>query len=86
MDVLLAMKEAGIIPGVMIDISDGLSSELLHLCKASGIGCQVYDDRIPVAKETREVAGEFSLGTAGGSFTRRGGLRIAFHRSPVRFR
>ncbi|MFO7670206.1 MAG: thiamine-phosphate kinase [Bacteroidales bacterium] len=60
-DVLLAMKEAGIIPGAMIDISDGLSSELLHLCKASGIGCQVYDDRIPVAKETREVAGEFRM-------------------------
>jgi thiamine-monophosphate kinase len=60
-DVLLALKEAGITPGAMIDISDGLSSELLHICKASGCGCQVYDDRIPVAEETKEAAAEFNL-------------------------
>ncbi|MEN8157847.1 MAG: thiamine-phosphate kinase [Bacteroidota bacterium] len=60
-DVLLALKEAGILPGAMIDISDGLSSELLHICKASGCGCQVYDDRIPIAEETTKAAGEFEL-------------------------
>lgn len=60
-DVLLALKEAGITPSSMIDISDGLSSELLHLCKASGIGCQVYDDRIPLAEETKEAAEEFQM-------------------------
>jgi len=60
-DVLLALKEQGITPGAMIDISDGLSSELLHLCKASACGCQVYDDRIPIADETREAAGEFQM-------------------------
>ncbi|MFH0758283.1 MAG: thiamine-phosphate kinase [Bacteroidota bacterium] len=60
-DVLLALKEAGVKPGAMIDISDGLSSELLHICKASNCGCQVYDERIPVAGETAEVAGEFQL-------------------------
>jgi len=60
-DVLLALKEAGITPSSMIDISDGLSSELLHLCKASGIGCQVYDERIPMAEETRTAAEEFQL-------------------------
>lgn len=60
-DVLLELKEAGLTPGAMIDISDGLSSELLHICKASNCGCQVYDDRIPVAEETKEAAGEFQL-------------------------
>jgi len=60
-DVLLALKEAGINPGAMIDISDGLSSELLHICKASGIGCQVYDERIPMADETKEAAEEFQM-------------------------
>jgi thiamine-monophosphate kinase len=60
-DVLLALKESGIAPGAMIDISDGLSSELLHICKASGCGCQVYDERIPVARETEGAAAEFQM-------------------------
>ncbi len=60
-DVLLKLKEAGITPGAMIDISDGLSSELLHICKASECGCQVYDERIPVADETAEAAREFQM-------------------------
>ncbi len=60
-DVLLSLKEAGVKPGSMIDISDGLSSELLHICKASGCGCQVYDERIPVVEETKEAAAEFHM-------------------------
>jgi thiamine-monophosphate kinase len=60
-EILLALKEGGIVPGAMIDISDGLSSELLHICKASECGCQVYDERIPIADETREAASEFQL-------------------------
>ncbi|MFO7935790.1 MAG: thiamine-phosphate kinase [Bacteroidales bacterium] len=60
-DVLLALKEAGVSPPSMIDISDGLSSDLLHICKASGCGCQIYHDRIPVADETRKAAEEFQM-------------------------
>lgn len=60
-EVLLKLKEAGIVPGAMIDVSDGLASELLHICKASDCGCQVYDDRIPIAQETIEVAEEFQM-------------------------
>jgi thiamine-monophosphate kinase len=60
-DVLLELKEAGIKPGAMIDISDGLSSELLHICKQSECGCQVYDDRIPMADETAQAAREFQM-------------------------
>ncbi|MGW8315817.1 MAG: thiamine-phosphate kinase, partial [Bacteroidales bacterium] len=58
---LLDLKEAGIVPGAMIDISDGLSSELLHICKHSKCGVQVYSDRIPIADETIRAAGEFQL-------------------------
>jgi thiamine-monophosphate kinase len=60
-DILLELKEAGVKPGAMIDISDGLSSELLHICKASECGCQVYDERIPMAEETKEAAEEFQM-------------------------
>jgi thiamine-monophosphate kinase len=60
-EVLMSLKEAGIVPGAMIDISDGLSSELIHICKASGCGCQVYSDRIPVAGETAAAAAEFGI-------------------------
>ena len=60
-DILLALKDAGVTPTSMIDISDGLSSELLHICKSSRCGCQVYADRIPVAGETADAAGEFNL-------------------------
>ncbi len=60
-DVLLDLKEAGIRIGAMIDISDGLSSDLLHICKSSDCGVQIYDDRIPVARETTEAASEFGM-------------------------
>ena len=45
----------------MIDVSDGLASELLHLCKASNLGCIIYDEKIPVDQETFRVAREFNL-------------------------
>jgi len=61
LDALMAMKEAGIKPASMIDVSDGLASELLHICKASSCGCQVYDDRIPIADESVAAAGEFGM-------------------------
>jgi len=60
-DVLLKMRELGVLPTSMIDISDGLSSELLHICKQSDCGVVVYQDRIPVDNETGEAAVEFAL-------------------------
>ena len=60
-EVLLDLKEEGIVPGAMIDISDGLSSELLHICKRSKCGVQVYNDRLPIADETIRAAGEFQM-------------------------
>ncbi len=55
------LKEIGVKPTAMIDISDGLSSELLHLCKQSGVGCSIYEDKIPIDAQTYSVAEEFNL-------------------------
>ena len=45
----------------MIDISDGLSSEVLHLCKASKVGCNIYEEKIPLDKQTKDFAEELSI-------------------------
>ena len=45
----------------MMDVSDGLSSELLHICKDSGVGCRVYEDRIPIDYQTAVMAEELNM-------------------------
>ena len=45
----------------MIDISDGLSSEILHLCKNSGLGCRAYEEKIPISQESLDTCEEFKL-------------------------
>ncbi len=60
-DIISFLSENSIRPTSMIDISDGLSSELMHICTQSGKGCRVYQDRIPVSEETAKVAEELNL-------------------------
>lgn len=60
-DVVQALRETGIRPTSMIDISDGLSSEMLHLCHDSGTGCRIYEERIPLDYQTVVAAEEFNL-------------------------
>lgn len=60
-DVIAEMRELGIKPTAMMDISDGLSSELLHICKESGVGCRVYEDRIPIDYQTAVMAEELNM-------------------------
>lgn len=60
-DIVKELAEAGIMPTSMIDVSDGLSSELLHLCKASKTGCRVYEDRIPIDYQTAVMAEELNM-------------------------
>ncbi|MBI3139595.1 MAG: thiamine-phosphate kinase [Sphingobacteriales bacterium] len=50
-----------IVPTAMMDISDGLSSEILHLCKDSNLGCVVYEDKIPVSEEMKKAAFKFEI-------------------------
>jgi len=60
-DVIDFFAEQGIVPTSMIDISDGLSSEILHICKQSNVGCQLNEEFVPVAKETYDKALEFGI-------------------------
>ncbi len=55
-DIVELLDKLQIVPTSMIDISDGLSSEILHICNQSGVGCRLYEDKIPVAEETRSLA------------------------------
>lgn len=60
-DIIHRLKEAKVKPTAMIDISDGLASELLHICQKSSLGCAVYEDKIPVDVTTVNVAKEFQI-------------------------
>lgn len=60
-DIIQFLDELGVKPTSMIDISDGLASEVLHLCRASGVGCHVYDEKIPIDPTTYHAARDFNL-------------------------
>ena len=60
-EVLEKLREENIRPTSMIDISDGLSSELMHICKQSGVGCRIYEERIPIDYQTAIMAEELNL-------------------------
>ncbi|MBN2787368.1 MAG: thiamine-phosphate kinase [Paludibacteraceae bacterium] len=60
-DIVKQLDEKGIIPTSMIDISDGLSSEVMHICTQSKVGCRVYEDRIPIDYQTASMAEEFNM-------------------------
>lgn len=60
-DVLEKLREAGVKPTSMIDISDGLASEVLHLSKDSVLGCRIYENKLPIDVVTADVAAEFQI-------------------------
>lgn len=60
-DIIAELAKRNIAPTAMMDISDGLSSELLHICKQSDTGCRIYEDRIPIDYQTASMAEEFNL-------------------------
>lgn len=60
-DVVELLRQANIHPTAMMDISDGLSSELLHICKQSGCGCRIYEQNIPIDYQTAVMAEEFNM-------------------------
>jgi len=61
MDVIHELGDLGILPTSMIDISDGLASEIFHLCKQSQKGVCIYEEKLPIEKQTFETAAEFSM-------------------------
>jgi thiamine-monophosphate kinase len=60
-DIIDFFDDAEITPTSMMDISDGLSSEILHICRQSQLGCILYEEKIPIAEETRKAAFKFEL-------------------------
>ena len=60
-DVIRELHELGIQPTAMMDVSDGLSSELLHICKNSGVGCRIYEERVPIEYQTAIMAEELNM-------------------------
>lgn len=60
-DIVELLAEKSILPTSMIDVSDGLSSELLHICTQSNVGCRLYEADIPVSQEAQQLAFKFSL-------------------------
>ena len=60
-DIIEALAKEGIRPTSMMDISDGLSSELMHICTQSQVGCRVYEERIPIDYQTAVMAEELNM-------------------------
>lgn len=60
-DIIEFFAEKEMLPTAMMDISDGLSSEILHICKDSNVGCVLYEDKIPITEETRKAAFKFEM-------------------------
>jgi thiamine-monophosphate kinase len=60
-DIVEFFEKAEIIPTAMMDISDGLSSEVLHICKQSNLGCVVYEEKLPIAEEMKTAAYKFQI-------------------------
>lgn len=60
-DIVKALAKENIVPTAMIDISDGLSSEIIHICTQSNVGCRIYEDRIPIDYQTAVMAEQFNM-------------------------
>lgn len=60
-DIIAALEKISVVPTSMIDISDGLSSEIMHLCKNSGVGCSLFEEKVPMDNQTKQMADEFSI-------------------------
>lgn len=60
-DVIEILKELNVKPTSMIDISDGLSSEIFHICNKSDVGCKIFQDKIPIDLNTEKMAEEFNI-------------------------
>ena len=60
-DIIQQLREAGIRPTAMMDVSDGLSSELMHICKQSGVGCRIFEKQLPIDYQTAVMAEEMNM-------------------------
>src|SRR5690606_39509008 len=61
MDIIHELEDLDVIPTSMMDVSDGLTSELFHICKQSEVGVLIYEDKLPIDKQTFDTAVEFNI-------------------------
>lgn len=62
MDIIHELRDLNVVPKAMIDVSDGLASELHHLARQSGVGFKIFEDKLPIDKQTYDTSVEFNLG------------------------
>ena len=60
-DIIAFFEESALIPTAMMDISDGLSSEILHICRESDVGCTLYEEKLPIHEEMKRAAFKFEI-------------------------
>lgn len=60
-DIVDFLEKINVVPTSMMDVSDGLSSEMLHICEQSGVGCRIYEEKVPIDHVTRNMADELSI-------------------------
>ena len=60
-DIVEFLEQQQVLPTSMMDISDGLSSEILHICEKSGVGCVIYEEKIPISEDSRNAAYKFEI-------------------------
>jgi len=60
-DIIEFFEKNEITPTAMMDVSDGISSEVLHICKQSNLGCRLYEEKLPIAEQTRQAAFKFGV-------------------------
>jgi thiamine-monophosphate kinase len=60
-DIIEFLEQQQVLPTSMMDISDGLSSEILHICEKSGVGCVIYEEKIPISEDSRNAAYKFEI-------------------------
>lgn len=85
-DIIRTLREKHIHPTAMIDISDGLSSEIMHICKASGIGCKLYEEKIPIDYQTYKMAEELNMNATVCALSGGEDYELLFTGSPGSFR
>ena len=61
MDIIHELREMDVLPTSMIDVSDGLASDLFHICKQSNAGAAIYEDKLPIDEQTYQTAGSFKI-------------------------
>ena len=77
-DIIEFFAQSGIVPTAMMDVSDGLSSEILHICQQSNLGCVLYEDKIPIAEEMKTAAYKFEIDPTACSLSGREDYELLF--------